>query len=248
MILAALVLPLEAPEHPRPSQVQGWFYHLLRKVDPELHNHQAPPPFTLAAGGREGEYWLRITLLDEALYADISPVLYPMAGGRLRLGSREVRVRAVVHQDHPWAGLSTYPRLFQGPAESDYPLRFTSPTFFKRKGTHYPLPEPKLVFGSLYERFKAYAPIEPPEELPELFDRITLRKAELHTRPIEHETRGVGVVGTAVYHLPRASEKDTRWLTALWRFAFYSGVGAKTTMGFGMVRPLKPKSREGDSR
>lgn len=240
MLLAAAVLPLEGEAAPSSAELQGWFYSLLKKSDANLHDRQGPKPFALGLlKGKPSA--LRLAFLDGDLHARLSPALWDLVGKDIVLGTQRFRVGAVLEADHPWAGLSTYPRLFQGPAESDYPLRFTSPTFFKRKGTHYPLPEPKLVFGSLYERFKAYAPIEPPEELPELFDRITLRKAELHTRSIEHETRGVGVVGTAVYHLPRASGKDTRWLTALWRFAFYSGVGAKTTMGFGMVRPLKIK-------
>ncbi len=245
MILAALVLSLEAPSRPEPAQVQGWFYRSLREVDPALHDHPAPPPFALAVGGREGGYWLRVTLLSEALYAGFSPRLYLLAGDRLRFGTLEARVRAVLHDGHPWAGLTTYPRLFQGQVENDYPLRFVSPTFFKRKGNHYPLPEPKLVFRSLYERFKAYAPIKPPEEFPELFGRITLRKANLRTRPVEHDTRGVGIVGEAVYHLPNASEDEARWLTALWRFAFFAGVGAKTTLGFGQVKPYlsRPKPR-----
>jgi len=249
MILASLVLPIEAPSRPDASHLLGWFYHLLRDSHPELHDRQMPPPFTLSVAGREGGYWLRITLLQELLYAELSPELYSLAGKQLRLGPMDVRVRAVLHEGHPWAGLTTYPRLFRDPIEKDYPFRFASPMFFRRKKTHYPLPEPKLVFGSLYERFSAYAPVAPPEELQERFEYITLRQVSLHTRSIEHESRGVGVVGKAVYHLLEASDEEARWLTVLWRFSFYAGIGAKTSLGFGQTRPLKVLSgvKNGDT-
>ncbi len=237
MILVAMVLLLEAETRPEQRHVQGWFYGLLRQAAPGLHENPAPPPFTTAVGGGKGRYWLRVTLLDEALYSSLSPLLYPLAGKSIRLGKEAVPVRAVLHEGHYLAALSTYHRLFRGAAEHDYPFRFLSPTFFKRKGGHYPLPEPKLVFGSLYERFRSYSPAPPPAGLPEVFERITLRKLNLRSKAIEHETRGVGVTGNAVYHLPKAGNEEARWLTALWRFSFFSGVGAKTSMGFGLVRP-----------
>lgn len=243
MLLAAVVLPLEGEDVPEARYVQGWFYQLVREADPDLHDRKGPRPFTL--GVLLGPALsLRITFLESGLHARLSPLLWGLVGKGVAFGDRGFRVKSLLESGHPWAGLTTYPRLFQGQVESSYPLRFVSPTFFKRKGNHYPLPEPKLVFRSLYERFKAYAPVTPPEELPELFERITLRKANLRTRPVEHDSRGVGIVGEAVYHLPRASEDEARWLTALWRFSFFTGVGAKTSMGFGLVRPMPVRRTE----
>jgi len=246
MLLSSLVLPIEAEQKPKLQHIQGWFYGLLYEVEPELHDSHSPQPFTLAVGGSGGSFWLRITFIDEMLYSALSPKLYILSGQEIRLGNSHVRVKTVVHDKHPWAGLSTIPRLFQGEATSDFPLRFATPTFFKRKGAHYPLPEPQLVFGSLSNRLFAHSTLEPPDWLPEAIGRVTMRTYTLRTHPIEHEVRAVGFTGRAVFHLPRAGEEEARWLTALWRFSFFSGVGAKTTLGFGQVKPYAPrKSMEG---
>lgn len=239
MLLASLVLPLETEEKPSPAHLRGWFYRMLRAVAPELHDAQTPPPFTLGVGGKPGRYWLRLTFLDEALYAALSPAIYTLAGKSLRLGQQHVLVKGVQHQDHPWARLTTYPRLFQGEVLPDFPLYFASPTFFKRQGAHYPLPEPRLVFGSLMERFRAFAPVAPPDSLRASIARLTFRHLSIHTRSIEHEVRAVGFLGRATFHLPAATEEELRWLGALHRFAFFSGIGAKTSLGFGQARPYQ---------
>jgi len=126
-------------------------------------------------------------------------------------------------------------------------MLFKTPTFFKRKDAHYPLPEPRLVFGSLLSRFQRFAPVSPPEDLHGVFDRLTFRGYHLRTQSAAHEVPAPGFVGRAVFHLPRATEEEARWLSALWRFSFFAGVGAKTTMGFGLVRPL-PVREEADAR
>lgn len=241
MLLSSLILPIEAEQKPDPHHVQGWFYSLIYKIEPELHDSHSLQPFTLAVGGSSGSFWLRITFISEALYSALSPKLYILSGQEIRLGNSRVRVKTVIHDKHPWAGLSTIPRLFQGEATSDFPFRFATPTFFKRKGAHYPLPEPLLVFGSLSSRLFAHSTLESPGWLPEAIGRMTLRAYTLRTHPIEHEVRAVGFTGRAIFHLPRASEEEARWLTALWRFAFFSGVGAKTTLGFGQVKPYAPR-------
>lgn len=244
MVLASLVLLLDAPQRPDPVHVRSWFYTLLNDVGPELHDDHKPPPFTLGVGGKAAGYWLRLTLLDQALYAALSPSLYTLSGQCIPLGEKSILVKGVLQQGHPWAGLSTYPRLFQGEVASDLSLQFVSPTFFKRKGAHYPLPEPALVFGSLLERFRAYAPAAPPDTLCESLTRLTLRHTSIRPHPIEHGVRAVGFAGQATFHLSKAGEEELRWLGALWRFTFFAGVGAKTSLGFGQTRPYTLKREE----
>lgn len=240
MILAALVLPLEGPARPDPDGWRGLVYGLLKEIDPGLHNTQ-PNPFTLGLGGVEGAWWVRIAFLDEGLYAQLSPRLFGLASQTVRL-KEPFRVRAVLQEEHPWAGLSTYPRLFQGPAGPSLGLHLASPTFFRRKGHSYPLPEPKLVFDSLTQRWNAFAPVKVPLEVQEAWERLGVSRLQGHTQRIapNADERGVGFVGRVVYYLPKASPSEAQWLQALGRFAFYAGVGAKTSLGFGRVRMFDP--------
>ena len=238
MILAALVLPLEGTERPQPMHARGLLYQLLKEHAPELHDKPGLKPFTVGVGKRDAPF-LRFTFLDEALYAALSPKLYGLAGQTVSLGGR-YRVRAVLQEDHPWAGLTTWPRLFGAESCADAPLRFASPTFFRRKGANYPLPEPKLVFGSLIERWNAHAPLAVPEPVATvLTERLTLRYLQLRSRSATAHDRTVGFMGRATFHLPRATPDEAHWLAVLSRFAFYSGVGAKTTLGFGQTTPYR---------
>ncbi|WP_018110386.1 CRISPR-associated endoribonuclease Cas6 [Thermus igniterrae] len=237
MVLAALVLLLEGEAPPEPIGLRGFFYTLLKEVAPEVHD-QGENPFALGMGGREGAYWARFSLLREELYARLAPRLFALEGAEVRLG-QPFRVRGVVQEGHPWAGVSTYARLFQGEAGRDLPLRFYSPTFFRRKGVHYPVPEPRLVLESLLRRLEAFGPLKAPETIREaLLERTTVRHLQGRTLKAETEVDTVGFVGQVVYHLPKASEEEARWLWALGRFAFYSGVGAKTALGYGRSRLL----------
>lgn len=239
MTLAALVLELEGEAPPTPLGLRGFFYSLLREHFPELHD-QGENPFSLGFGGKEGAYWARLAFLREDLYARLSPAVFGLEGRGVRLGA-PFRVRRVLQEGHPWAGVSTYARLFGGEPSPDLPLRFHSPTFFRRKGVNYPLPEPRLVLESLLRRFSAFAPVKPPEGVQAaLLERATVRWLEGRTLGVEGDTEATGFVGRVVYHLPRATEEEALWLTALGRFAFYSGVGAKTSLGYGRVRAFKP--------
>lgn len=240
MILAAIVLPLEGPARPDPDGWRGLVYGLLRQIDPQLHKAQ-PNPFSLGLGGTEGQRWARIGFLDEGLYARLSPLLFGLAGQTVRL-KQPFRVQAVLQEEHPWAGVSTYPRLFQGQASHSLGLQFASPTFFRRQGNSYPLPEPRLVFDSLAQRWNAFAPVKVPAELSETWERMTIARFQgrtQHLAPNQAE-RGVGFVGRVVYYLPAASPQEAQWMQALGRFAFYAGVGAKTSLGFGRVRVFDP--------
>lgn len=182
MILAALVLPLEGPDRPDPDGWRGLVYGLLKEIDPELHAAQSNP-FSLGLGGAEGGWWVRIGLLEEGLYARLSPRLFGLAGQSVRLKA-PLRVRAVLQEEHPWAGLSSYPRLFQGQATASLGLHFASPTFFRRQGNPYPLPEPKLVFDSLAQRWNAFAPVQVPLEVQGAWERITVSRLQGHTQRI----------------------------------------------------------------
>ncbi|WP_337868596.1 CRISPR-associated endoribonuclease Cas6 [Meiothermus sp.] len=244
MMLAALVLPLEGPARPDPDGWRGLVYSLLKTLDPELHAAQHNP-FSLGLGGALGQWWVRIAFLEEGLYARLSPHLFGLAGQTVRL-KEPFRVRAVLQEEHPWAGVSTYPKLFQGQATASLGLQFASPTFFRRKGHSYPLPEPRLVFDSLTQRWNAFAPVKVPLEVQEAWERLLVGQFQGRTHHIvpNQDERGVGFVGRVVYYLPKASPTEAQWLQALGRFAFYAGVGAKTSLGFGRVRMFDPLRKE----
>lgn len=238
MLLVALVLPLDGPAPVAPLHVRGWFYGLIRELAPELHDAEGPRPFTLSHGGRDQPF-IRLTFLQEDLYARLSARLYTLPESHMLLGKQRYGIKAVLQDGHPAAGLGNYARLFGPASTADAAMHFISPTFFRRQGNNYPLPEPKLVFASLISSWNSFAPLKVPTDIEEaLTGRLTLRHLELRSRSSEAHSRTVGCLGRVTYHLPKASDEEKNWLSALHRFSFYSAVGAKTSLGYGQVRPF----------
>jgi CRISPR-associated endoribonuclease Cas6 len=140
-----------------------------------------------------------------------------------------------------YAGLSSELLLAKKPAPRRLSLRFTSPASFKSGGKMLPVPLPELVFGSLLERWNAFAPIVfPPEARRYALECLALSRYELSTRPVQMKQGAlrIGAVGDVTYV---STNYDRYWMSVigtLAAFALYSGVGAGTTHGLGQCRLL----------
>ena len=126
--------------------------------------------------------------------------------------------------------------LGKTPAPRRISLQLSSPTTFKSAGKHLPLPLPGLVFGSLLERWNAYAPVSFPAEVKRYADEcLAISQYELQTRPVPQKSRGlrVGAVGKISY---TTLNYDRYWMSliaTLAEFSLFSGLGAGTTQGLG---------------
>ncbi len=152
-------------------------------------------------------------------------------------------------------------RLRLGPVQP-LTLEFASLTTFNRNnmrsrsyGAHYArLPLPQYVFPGLLRRWEDIAPPElagvVQKELIERYiddDGVIVTDYDLRTHRLKFTThQQQGFIGTCKYHL-RGSDDEARYsvlsirqqLLLLAQLAFYCGVGYKTSMGMGRVRPLE---------
>jgi CRISPR-associated endoribonuclease Cas6 len=145
----------------------------------------------------------------------------------------------------PWSAASTYQDLSapfllsKENAPRRVTLQLTSPTTFKSGGRHVPVPTPSLVFGSLLERWNAFAPIAFPAEVKRYAEEcLAISKYELKTKPIPQKGEGlrVGAVGSVTF---TAVNYDRYWMsviTTLAEFALYCGLGTGTAQGLGQAR------------
>jgi CRISPR-associated endoribonuclease Cas6 len=204
------------------------------------------------AAGDEG--WLRVS----ALCAQASAALgHPPP--TLNIDGHEWEVIAVDRHGE-WAGTTWYAKLaaeqLEIPTQNRFRLAFATRTTFHRAGIGVPLPEPTLVFGSLQMRWLAFSGYALPSAF---YDFLTYKTALTHhcieAAPIQIKTGvQVGFRGEATFSavgrmahlkqldltlrrmLEQQHEICLHALMLLTEFAFYSGVGAKTTMGMGMCR------------
>lgn len=233
----------------QPHQVaHGLFYHLLSLISPELSAavHTAGRvPFTLAAQPERGGMRLRVTLLDDELFGPLLSVLLTGAQG-WRLGAGEYRIEQVLAtpEGHRRAGFTAWADLAAAPPRSSLALEFLMPTVFATSGQsgkrmYTPVPETRLVLGSLLRSYQAFAlhPFENPDVLADaLADRVSVTRLNIHTeKHLAGKHEYTGFVGKVAWHL---QEDDAALRQALGRLAAlapYSGVGTKTPYGMGQV-------------
>jgi CRISPR-associated endoribonuclease Cas6 len=176
-------------------------------------------------------------------------------------------ITAVHHEGHPWAGRSSYQTLLQRQLipPTHLSLNFVTPATFRSQTVNMPLPLPALVFGSLLSRWTLFTPHrlrDLPQDQLDLFiaHHVVICQHKIQTALVRGKQGGkeIGFSGQAAYELLPQSDhllrhnpdlealiqKEYHWfaltLALLADFAFYSGIGRKTTTGMGMTRDGKP--------
>jgi CRISPR-associated endoribonuclease Cas6 len=214
---------------------------------------QGTPP---ARGGRihlspEDTYWLRFTALYQPIFERFM-ARFLKGEGRpvIRLGQAVLLIREILTtpESHPWAGYTSWDELVRkAEPHAEITLDFASPTAFGfgqqewgKKVMVLPLPE--TVFDSLARSWNATASIPfhiDRQVLGEYLDEhvVVTRIENLRTRMLHFRSSlQVGFVGRVTYGLMADDKAACTQLNALADFAFYAGVGMKTTMGMGQAR------------
>jgi len=228
-----------------------------------LHQADDVKPFTCSnvfGGRRRAEalviapgdaLWIRYTGLSASVSQFLSALAVRAQSGPLSVELEGLAFRvtgaALDSSVHPYAGSATCEQLSapyllarQTPA-ARLELRFVSPTAFKAKGQNLPLPLPGSVFGSLLDRWNAFAPIAMPDETRRFAEEcMAISQYRGRTRMMrgKHGAVQIGFVGSARFV---ATNRDRYWLSlmnVLADFAFYAGVGRLTTQGMGQARRL----------
>ena len=148
------------------------------------------------------------------------------------------------NKKHPWAGSTTYEEIYNSVVNRDgafnkVNLEFYSPTTFRVGGRNYPLPDPQLVFLNLLQKWNTFSPIYLGENYIDFIKANVLPGAyKLQTRIIHFDKyKQVGFTGNCSFSIRKQRDDIlARVLFMLAEFAYYAGIGYKTTMGMGQVR------------
>ena len=231
-----------------------------------LHDSGARQPFTLSplrdlpgahpdedgyrlhAGHRAS---LRLTLLDPDLFmAFLRRLLAAGPDLRLRIGDVTFAVESAIGApgSHPWAGYTTAGELRdRAGAEPRIRLLFASPTAINlgqkdaAKQRMILIPAPRFIFGALRGTWNRSTG----DEIPLAFetwvdDFVFVREVRNWQTAVYQLKRGVhpGGFGDVTFEALEHDAIHLRTLNLLADFAFYSGIGSKTTMGMGQARRL----------
>ena len=229
-----------------------------------LHLPNSPTrPFTVspllgARQARDGQvrlsptrdYFLRFTVLYPPIYQRFM-ARFLKGEGRpvIHLGRAELLIKEILTTpgSHPWAGYTSWARLVaEACPKREIELEFTSPTAFGFGQQEWGkkivvLPEPALVFGNLAKSWNDLAP--PSLQMGRnalrayVEQHVVVKRMENVSTQMLRFSRWpqVGFVGRIAYGLMGNNDPARCQLNALADYAFYGGVGIKTTMGMGQV-------------
>jgi CRISPR-associated endoribonuclease Cas6 len=135
---------------------------------------------------------------------------------------------------------TTYEALYSPPDSHSLTLSFLSPTSFRRKGYHFPLPLPINVFQSYLRRWNSFSGklFDAEGFLAWVDENVLITRHQLNSVKVSAGKKGVvtGFMGAIEYTVTREGSKNqdyTQALFSLARFAPYCGTGHKTTFGLG---------------
>jgi len=243
-------------------RVHALFHQLINQFDPalstRLHIRPGYRPFTvslLSGVLSEGKCVvfhngqlcrLRITLFDSGQiwhglrrhFLEAGPIFVHVGGAKMQL----IRILSTPSTDPTgWVRSTDWSTLVRLPPKRVITFHFASPTAFNMGNRHFELlPEPTFVWESLLRVWNTYAPAcfqFEKQELRESVERqIDVVKSDLYTETLLFsEYTQKGFLGTCQYVIHDHAMVAPQ-LTTLAAFAYYAGVGYKTTMGMGQVQ------------
>ncbi len=245
----ALTFPLNPNEARTLPPYPGRAFHALvyqwlalgdYAVSTKVHDRSGPRSFTVSPLYRiNGQPTVYLTLLDDELWPALSQgvSLTPtveVIGRPLTLPANGPQV-----EHSPYTDLAAAART-----DTRIRLRFLSPTSFRSREMHYPLPDPIIVYQSWLNRWNQFAPEEARINVA-LLDIVSAHVAvgryDLRTEMVDlgRNRRMVGFVGSVQYNVIKAGKIGDEWLRRLNLLADYAafcGTGHKTGQGMGQTQ------------
>ncbi len=205
-------------------------------------------------------YWLRITMLDATVFGSFAQylIMKPRALS-VRIGNARFEISRLLSTPDPgstslpWVAYSSFAELCRTrAAQKQYHFEFATPTAFSRGQKQWGkllkvFPEPDYVFESLARQWDLFAPASLRIAESGLAHRaigawceenVIVSRYTLETRYLPSSKFGQsGFQGNVTYEVKGIpASPEAAWLSPLARFALFSGVGYKTTMGMGQAR------------
>lgn len=237
--------------------LHAWFLDQVRQADPELsaylHDVQTEKPFTLS--GLEGKlvscgkdfqlqpgetYRWYVTALSKPVVQFLQQWVKQLPE-TIALRKAPLEIRSCKISIAP----TTYRQLFasQEVTSSTLQLSFMTPTSFRRKKHHFPLPVPANVFHSYLRRWNDFSGMNIDRDLflKWVEESVLIHRHELQSAKVAAGKKGMvtGFTGLVEFGLSRQSgevPEFERLFYTLGQFAPYCGTGHKTTFGLGQTR------------
>jgi CRISPR-associated endoribonuclease Cas6 len=237
--------------------LHAWLLAQIQQTDPDLskvlHDEQSEKAFTIS--GLSGELLTSgkdFQLLPDRIYrwyiTGLSLRVVQWLNHWLQNLPSEIELRNAPLLIRSWDIAfppTTYLELLTAkpPLQSTIKLSFMTPTSFRSKGHHFPLPVPENVFHSYLRRWNIFSGmnVEQEEFLKWIDENALIIRHKIESKKVAAGKKGMvtGFTGAVEFGLGREAGERSDFVQlfyALGRLAPYCGTGHKTTFGLGQTR------------
>lgn len=251
-----LVSPVDVCVYPQYTVgLHAWFLDQMRTINPELsaylHDAESEKPFTVSAlNGEIVSSGKQIRLFGNTSYRWYVTFLSGRVTQWIKkwvknlplevaLRNAPLQIKSCKISHSP----TTYAELLNSQSQGNVTLKFLSPTSFRRKGHHFPLPLPTNVFHSYLRRWNNFSGMSFDQEafLAWIDENVVITRHQLTSAKVLTGKKGAvtGFTGSIEFSLTKAAAKNPDFqqlFYALGKLAPYCGTGHKTTFGLGQTR------------
>ncbi|MBD2356173.1 CRISPR-associated endoribonuclease Cas6 [Tolypothrix sp. FACHB-123] len=237
--------------------LHAWFLDQVRQFNPELsaylHDGESEKPFNISAlegqllpSGRQLHleakqiYHWHVNALSPRVAQFLVQWLTQLPQ-TLALRDAPLQIKQVSLAHPP----TTYAQLLESALDkqTNVSLSFVSPTSFRRKGHHFPLPVPVNLFHSYLRRWNDFSgmAVETEAFLDWIDESVIIHQHRIESVKVAAGKRGsvtgfVGAISCGLSKTALANTEFTKLFYALVKLAPYCGTGHKTTFGLGQTR------------
>ena len=237
------------------ESLHGMLFQILNKRDikqaDRLHNQYEVKPFTISpiipyprwqqgkmklAAGKE--HFFRITFLEEEWY-QLFMSYFLHHNNKLQLQGADIEITKVVtnsEQDKRCQCLEYQELREKAKPHSNIKFKVHSTTTFRVGDRHIIFPAPNYLFHNLLNKWQMFGDEKLSLENKD-FEKVYVSRYDLQSTMEKFRDYPIkGFKGSCEYELDSTlSKQKKREINLLFDFAFYSGIGYKTTMGLGQV-------------
>ncbi|WP_421658907.1 CRISPR-associated endoribonuclease Cas6 [Leptothermofonsia sp. ETS-13] len=240
------------------TELHSWFLDQVRRIDSGLstylHDGQSEKPFTISQlqGPIQSQGRSLKLMADSSYHWNITALSNPVVKWMnqwLQSLPNEIHLRNGSFKITDWNFAyppTTYAQLAETsiPEQPSITLSFLTPTSFRRKGNHLPLPMPVNVFHSYLCHWSKFSgeEIDQDDFLDWVDEFVIILRHQIQSAKVIAGKSGsvTGFTGSVQFGLSSRAKEDRDyvelWL-ALGQFAPYCGTGHKTTFGLGQTAP-----------
>lgn len=246
-----------APTH-YTTELHSWFLNQVRLTNPELsaylHDGQSEKAFSLSSitGNLQPQnrsFTFSTTEQYQWSIAALTQSVCKWMQNWLRKPPQTIKLRSGTFIIQSWQislPATTYETIWgeaENPSQTELSLTFTTPTSFRKRSNHMPLPIPENIFQSYLRRWNDFAHLEfELEEFREwINDCVVILRHDIRSQKTQAGKQGsvTGFVGSVQFGLTPKAKNEPEYVQlihSLIACAPYFGTGHKVTFGLGQTQ------------